>query len=212
MKSRIFLAITAILVFAAASEADGQLYYGIRAGGTLSTQSETGILWTNDGLRQGFNLGVFGGYRLNEHFSVQTGAKFEEKGMRYNYINNEGTFRVLRKNDYINIPFLLKGTLGEKSGLPESWSIYGFAGPYAAVQVYEKEKFISGHPQDATNLTDSSKSPDFGAVAGAGISKKIRNGHEIFFELSYEMGLVKIDSNNPDYRNKASEASFGFRF
>lgn len=212
MKSKFFVASMAILLIASASKADGQFYYGLKAGGTLATQSELGQLWNNAGLRQGFNLGVFSGYKLNEKFSLQTEMKFVEKGMRYNFINNEGTFKVLRKYDYVNIPLLVKGTLTDKSGLPESWSIYGFAGPYAGVQVYSKDKFTGSNPQDITKIADTSSSTDFGALLGAGVSKKIRGGHEVFFEISYEIGLAKIDSQNPDYRNKASEASLGFRF
>ena len=212
MKSKLIIAMIAIMIFAMAGESYGQFYYGLKAGGTLATQAQVGTLWDNSGLRQGFNLGAFGGYSFNESLSVQTELRFQEKGMRYDYMNNEGSFRVLRKYDYVNIPVLLKGSLTEKSGLPQSWSIYAYTGPYAGIQVYSKDLFTNGHPQETSGISDTSASPDFGAVLGAGVSKKISNGHEIFFEISYEMGLVKIDNQNPDNRNKAAEASIGFRF
>jgi hypothetical protein len=212
MKSRIILAFTAVLILATAENANAQLFFGVKAGGILSTQSETGELWNNSGLRQGFHVGAFAEYRLTDAFSLQAELNFQEKGTSYDYLSSEGSFRVLRKNDYLNIPLLIKVSVGEKGGLPEGMKLYGFAGPYAGIQVYSKNLFRDGHPQDISGLSDTSTSPDLGAVIGAGVSKKIASGHELFVQVSYEAGLYKIDSQNTDTRNKAAELSLGFRF
>ncbi|MFN8209807.1 MAG: outer membrane beta-barrel protein [Bacteroidales bacterium] len=210
MKSRIIFSVIAVMLLFATVTTSGQVSFGVKAGGILSTQVQNGVLWNNAGLRQSFHAGVYSELKCSNTVSVVAELKFQAKGTSYDYRSGGTSYKVIRRYDYVNIPVVLKA--GTSEGLPESYRIYGYAGPYVGIQVYSKDAFRNAHPEDLTAITDSSSSPDLGLIVGAGISKKLMNNHEIFFEAAYEAGMIKIDNQDTEKRNKSVEASIGFTF
>jgi hypothetical protein len=212
MKTRFTIAAIAALMLIPFGIANAQVQFGVRAGGTLSTQSEFGKLWNNDGVRQSAYAGATADFRLTEGFSLTTEINYQEKGSKYDLYLIDRTYNVSRRYDYLNIPLLAKGNFTGKLGVSEPFSIFGYAGPYYSVLLSSKDTFADGEPATPTTLASSAKSSDFGAIAGFGASYKLPKRGEIYIDLRYEMGLISIDKNDSDLRNKTMEAGIGFRF
>jgi|WetSurMetagenome_2_1015567.scaffolds.fasta_scaffold63855_2 hypothetical protein len=192
--------------------ANAQIQFGVKAGGTLSTQSEYGELWNNAGVRQGIYLGATADYPVTKGFSVQTEINYMEKGMKYDMYIIDQNYNISRKYDYLNIPLLVKGTFDSKLGLSDPFSLFAYAGPYYSVLLSSKDSFTKGEPSTSTSIASTAKSSDFGALIGFGASYKLPKKGEIYIDLRYEMGLISIDTQDNDLRNKTMEAGIGFRF
>jgi opacity protein-like surface antigen len=212
MKTKVlFTALITALLFPF-GYANAQIEFGVKAGGTLSTQSELGELWNNADVRQGIYLGVMADYRITDRFSVQTEINYLEKGMKYDRYIIDRSYNISRKYDYLNIPLLAKGTFGNKLGLNEPFSTFAYAGPYYSILLSSKDSFSKGESSAPVDLTSSAKSSDFGAIFGLGASYKLPKKGELYIDLRYEMGLISIDTQDNDLRNKTVEAGIGFRF
>jgi hypothetical protein len=212
MKTKILITalITALLL--PFGYANAQIQFGAKAGGTLSTQSGAGELWNNAGVRQGVFLGVTADYHITKGFSVQTEINCQEKGMKYDKYIIDQSYNISRKYDYLSIPLLVKGTFDSKLGLSDPFSIFAYAGPYYSVLLSSKDSFTKGEPSTSINIASTAKSSDFGTILGFGASYKLPKKGEIYIDLRYEMGLISIDTQNNDLRNKTMEAGIGFRF
>jgi hypothetical protein len=212
MKKTVKIAAIAAMMLIPFGIANAQVSFGVKAGGTLSTQSSLGELWNNDGIRQGVFAGATVDYRISGGFSLMTELNYIEKGMKYDIYASSNTYNVSRKYEYLNIPLVAKGTFTNRLGVSEPFSVFGYAGPYYSVLLSSNDKFNGNEPAVSVNLESSAKSSDLGAVAGFGVSYKLPKKGELYIDLRYEMGLISIDKNDNDLRNKTMEAGIGFRF
>jgi hypothetical protein len=62
------------------------------------------------------------------------------------------------------------------------------------------------------DIDNQAEKTDWGVIFGGGVSYKLGNGGAILAELRYEMGLSKVDKQNPDLRNKGMGLTIGYRF
>jgi hypothetical protein len=212
MKTRVKIAAIAAMMLFPFGIATAQFQFGVRAGGTLSTQSEFGKLWNNDGVRQGAYIGASANYVISNGFSLMTEVNYQEKGGKYDLYIVDKSYNVSRKYEYLNIPVLARANFTSKLGINEPFSVFGYAGPYYGILLSSKDTFAHGEPTTATSLASTAKSSDFGAIAGLGATYKLPKKGEIYIDLRYEMGLISIDKQDNDLRNKTMEAGIGFRF
>ncbi|WP_353780038.1 outer membrane beta-barrel protein [Winogradskyella sp. 3972H.M.0a.05] len=113
--------ITLFILFFAISFCTAQdVKYGVKAGMSISNMDYEGTPIVRNEHRNGFVFGVFIEYGLTEKLSLVPELQFSGEGA-----NLEG-FR----NDYINLPVLLKYTFFEKLGLG--------IGPQAGLKVNKK--------------------------------------------------------------------------
>jgi hypothetical protein len=211
MKTKIILiaGITAMLFNSQKLQA--QFNYGVHAGGTLETQAELGQLWNNCEIYQGFLFGGFLEYGIVKSLSLQTELNYQKKGEKINSVV-EGIKSVTRREfNYLTVPLLLKGTIHD-AGLGEKIDLTFFAGPYAGYLTSANCKLKTGDSTTPLNIDNQAEKADIGAILGSGVVYKMRNSGAIIAELRYEMGLCKIDKQNPDLRNKGMGLTIGYRF
>jgi len=212
MKTTVKIAALAAIMLLPVVAANAQVQFGVRAGGSLSTQSSLGELWNNDGVKQGVFAGLTAEYTVVKGFSLAGEVNYLEKGSKYDIFVTGSKYNVSRKYDYLNIPVMAKGNFTNALGVSEPFSVFGYAGPYCGVLLSSKDSFTNAEPASSVELKSTAKSSDFGAVAGFGASYKLPKKGEIYIDLRYEMGLVSIDKQDSDLRNKSMEAGIGFRF
>lgn len=126
-------------------------------------------------MKPGLNIGVAGEVMLTNHFAIEPGVYYSMQGTKV----DEANLKV--KNDYLNIPVLLKGYVYEGFNL--------FAGPQLGFKVSSKAKISSSGTSVTTDaISDAFKSVDFGIVVGAGYQSSVG----LLFSLSYNIGLANV--------------------
>jgi hypothetical protein len=211
MKTRIFLTVLALTMIILPAEMQAQVKLGLHGSVSLQTQAEIGELWNNCELYPGYMFGGTLEYGLGKSISLQTELNYQKKGEKVN-TTFEGTEAVTkRKFNYLTVPLLVKETVHD-AGLGDNWDLTFFAGPYASYLVSANAKTTAGSISDDQNIEDQTENSDFGALFGGGVRYNLSNGAAIYTELRYEMGLSKIDKQDPDLRNKSIGITVGYRF
>lgn len=164
---------------------------GIKAGYNLAAVSVDGDGETSQ--RSGFHVGVYGESFLNENFALQVEFLYSQQGYEIEF--NGGTFT--QKLDYLNLPVMLKGYVGDNFFLE--------AGPQIGVAISHKEEFDSNFNLFDTTQEFDPNSFDYGVNFGAGF--KTDSG--ISFSARYHLGLGDIyDEGSP--KNRVWLFSVGF--
>lgn len=126
-------------------------------------------------MKAGLNIGVSGEVMMTNNFAIEPGIYYSMQGFK---VKESGTTAKL-KNDYLNIPILLKGYVYEGFNL--------FAGPQLGFKVSSKVKASdSGTSVSTDALSDWFKTFDFSLVVGAGYQTSMG----LLFSLSYNVGLT----------------------
>jgi hypothetical protein len=211
MKTKIILFAALTTMLLTSQNLQAQLKYGLHAGGNLETQAELGELWNNCEIYQGFLFGGFLEYGVGKNLSLQTELNYQKKGEKINS-TVEGVKSVTRREfNYLSVPLLVKGTFHD-AGLGEKWDLTFFAGPYAGYLTSAHSKLKVGNSTTPLDIDNQAEKADLGAILGGGVIYKMSNGGAIVADLRYEMGLTKIDNQNPDLRNKGMGLTIGYRF
>ncbi|MCE5346306.1 MAG: PorT family protein [Bacteroidales bacterium] len=212
MKTRFFLFAGLAIMLFTCRNLQAQIKYGIHTGLNLETQAEMGQLWNNKEIYQGFLIGGFLEYPVGNKISLQTELNYQKKGEKYN--NSATGIKTITRRDfnYLSIPLLVKGTFGKDLGLGNKWDVTGFTGPYYGYLTSADSDIKIGDTTKDVDIDNQVEKNDWGFVFGGGVSYNLTNGGAIVTELRYEMGLGKIDKQNPDLRNKVIGLSIGYRF
>ncbi len=176
----------------------------------------------NNGIKFGLNIAKFtgddaegsenltglvvGGYlRLGIGFlSIQPEILFTRKGVKTNEIEEGTAVEQKIKNDYLEIPVLIRLGFGNSSGLKPSL----FAGPAVALLVNSRRltTFGGGQSSIEVDVNRLFKEFELGYVIGAGVDVKL--GLRTFlFEIRYSGGLSSIDDSGNDADKKNSVIS-----
>lgn len=124
-------------------------------------------------MKAGLNIGVAGEVMMTNNFAIEPGIYYSMQGFKVS-----GTTAKL-KNDYLNIPILLKGYVYEGFNL--------FAGPQLGFKVSSKVKASDSGTSVSTDvLSDWFRTFDFSLVVGAGYQTSMG----LLFSLSYNVGLT----------------------
>lgn len=132
---------------------------------------------TNGGgsMKPGLNIGVAGEFMMTNNFAIEPGVHYSMQGTK----DDMGGADVKIKNDYLNIPILLKGYVYEGFNL--------FAGPQLGFKVSSKVKLSgSGTSVSTSEMSDVFKTVDFGIVVGAGYQSPMG----LMVSLNYNIGLT----------------------
>ena len=124
-------------------------------------------------MKAGLNIVVAGEVMMTNNFAIEPGIYYSMQGFKVS-----GTTAKL-KNDYLNIPILLKGYVYEGFNL--------FAGPQLGFKVSSKVKASDSGTSVSTDvLSDWFRTFDFSLVVGAGYQTSMG----LLFSLSYNVGLT----------------------
>lgn len=211
MKTKIFFiaAMTAMLLTCQTMQA--QLKYGVHAAGNLETQAALGQLWNNVDLYQGFLVGGFLEYNAGNKLSFQTELNYQKKGAKIT-LTADGIESVERKEfNYVSIPLLIKAKIHDP-GLSDNCDLSFFTGPYIGFLTSASSNIKTGKITTSVDMDNLAEKTDWGIVFGGGVSYKLANGGAILVELRYEMGLSKVNKQDPDLRNKGMGLTIGYRF
>lgn len=126
-------------------------------------------------MKPGLNIGVAGEVMMTDHFAIEPGLFYSMQGVK----TDVGGYNMKVKNDYLNIPILLKGYVYEGFNL--------FAGPQLGFKVSSKIKISdSGTSVSTSKMSDVFKKVGFDIVIGAGYQSPMG----LLFSLSYNIGLA----------------------
>jgi hypothetical protein len=211
MKTKIFIIAGLSAMLLTCQTLQAQIKYGLHAAGNLETQAELGQLWNNVDLYQGFLIGGFLEYNAWDHLSFQTELNYQKKGAKITS-TLDGSESVQRKEfNYLSVPLLLKGNIHDP-GLGDKCDLTFFTGPYMGILTSANSNIKTGTITTPVDIDNQAEKTDWGVIFGGGVSYKLGNGGAILAELRYEMGLSKVDKQDPDLRNKGMGLTIGYRF
>ncbi len=144
----------------------------------------------------GFTGGLVFLLPIGDVFAVQPELLFSQKGAESSYTVLGQTFTSKLTYNYIDIPLLLRLSLGETYG--EGLGLYVNGGGYVGYALNGKNKFSNPITNGETDITfddvDDQRRVDFGVALGAGVTLG-----NLFFDLRYNHGLNDLlddDANN----------------
>ena len=177
--------------------------------------------------RHAINVGVSAEYMITDMFSIDAGLYYSMQGASWrideenlSFLESIGNVKVTLKNDYINIPVLLKAYVADGFHL--------FAGPQLGYLVNSSvggKVSILGFELGTTSVAtideyikEYEKDFDFSVVIGAGYQTK----SGLLISASYNLGITKLlqmdlgssSTNylNFDARNNVLQVNLGYRF
>lgn len=153
-----------------------------------------------EGLARDGSVGFTGGLvfllPIGSVLAVQPELLFAQKGAESSYTVLGQTFTSKLTYNYIDIPLLLRLSLGDTYG--EGMGVYVNGGAYVGYALNGKNKFSNPITSGETELTfddvDDQRRVDYGAALGAGVTLG-----NLFFDLRYTHGLNNLlddDANN----------------
>jgi hypothetical protein len=203
------------------------LQFGIKGGLNLAeTDEDAAAIETVPGvgfekkLYPAYNIGAFVEYPLNQKFSIQLGALYNVKGVKFQgaqveYLIGLIDYFITEKLAYLSFPLLAKFSFGGAQAKP-----YVFVGPEtsyllsADVDVIADAMVLAGVEFDTTmEVTDELESLELGLNAGLGIEFPVRS-FNAFFEASYGFGLTNVNNleGADDFKNRMIYLNLGIKF
>jgi len=188
------------LLLVATVAAESQTKFGIKAGVVMANMSGDGwntiedmngvtmdnksLMGMAGGLFVEFPLGTSGVSLQPEFLYVMKGAKGETT-------DAGDTYTVKYKNDYLEIPVLIKYNFTSTG----STSPFMFVGPVAGFNIASKLQ-VADPPSDRADLGDfdieNAKSLDLGLTIGAGLGLAMGSSGKLTFDLRYTTGLTNV--------------------
>ena len=181
---KVALAISLFIIFI--SNASAQFTVGSKIGLNLSKEyHEIKTIRESADFKQGLNVGLFGGYQINENFDVQSELQYSQQGFKCNVsiVDIEGIFigdgyKVL--SHYLNVPILLKYYPFER--------FYIEAGPQVGFcfdsKISSPNDYINRNFAPDYNPIDFSLAGGIGFHVGYGLSINARYNHGFTNTLS----------------------------
>jgi len=194
---RLLLAATAIIVFTAASYAQGGVRLGIKLGTNLNKIEGQSF---KDGFDLSYHAGGFAEIDFNKKWGIQPEVLWNQtSGRRSNFntlyasvINPSGSEKI--KLNYLSIPVLLRYNIGSILSLN--------AGPQFGILLSEDKTFLQSGQS-------AFKNGDFSMVAGAQLNFKFLRVYG-----RYNIGLQNINDidNKEKWTNQQIQLGLGLRF
>lgn len=197
---QITLMLLALLLFVATVAAGSQTKFGIKAGVVTANMSGDGwsIIEDMNGVTMDNKslMGMAGGLSVEfplgtNGVSLQPEFLYVMKGDKGETTDAGDTYTVKYKNDYLEIPVLIKynfTSTGNKSP-------FMFAGPVAGFNIASKLE-VQDPPPDRADLGDfdieNAKSLDFGLTIGGGLGLAMGQSGKLTFDLRYTTGLTNV--------------------
>jgi hypothetical protein len=227
-----------VLLLAVTASAESQIKFGIKAGAVMANMSGDGWDTVEEMISgsiekkslMGMAGGLFVEYPLGTSgVSLQPEFLYVMKGAKGETTVGDITFTRKLKNDYIEVPVLVKYNFTSAGKA----SPFMFVGPVAAFNI--ASKIQDKNPPDDPDFGDfdveNAKSLDFGLTTGGGLGLAMGQSGKLIFDLRYTVGLGKIyddvtladlDSDNKyvseddgtalDFKNNDFRLMVGFQF
>ena len=198
------VALNCAFVPVAAAQKAGDMTIGVMAGvnyGKVSSDPEP-TEFTLD-YKVGFLAGAFLGIAVNDVFSVEPQAFYDQKGTKLSGTGGaEGSVKI----GYIEVPVLGKFWIPSESQVKP----FVFAGPYVAFKVRCKVDgaAFGGTSTDCDQTSEINlKSTDFGATGGVGLEFKA-GAQVVRVDARYDFGFTNINDTSSSDNTKIKTRSF----
>ncbi|KEO72759.1 porin family protein [Anditalea andensis] len=173
-----------------------QVEFGVRVGPSFTTLGGEG----SDGSEFGiwFHLGGYLSVPISETISFEPGLIYARKGAKGHEMGTNLSIR----NDYIDIPLVLKAALSE--------SFFVVFGPQPSFLVGSSIVMDSGGNRvtvDGSDIRSLYRNLDFAGILGLGVNLPLGLG----IQATYEHGLVTLMENESAY-NRGIKFSLNKRF
>lgn len=207
MKRIIF--IITLLLLTVILNANSILSYGVKLGGTLSTQDfdyKSVQIELDTEHRWGFDIGLFTEFKIIDNLTLLTELHYCQKGMKVTLeVIDENNFdppekvEFSNRVDYLAIPILVKFK-------PDKVPAYFVGGIQGDVLIGYESKLLS-------SVYDELESLDFSFVAGMGFEYNIPGFRTMLLELRYNPSLTaSFDNENLTIKNESFSLLTGIRF
>jgi len=160
-------------------------------------QSDIASYFENDKIRTGLSAGLFANRILADNLDLQAEINYSQKGSK--------SATTVLKYDYIEIPVLLKYSLGKSDATDLKMNING--GPFASFLVNAESTFNDID----TDLSDSTEDVEFGVIAGLGFKYPVAKNN-LVLDIRLGLGLTPYDKNDSDPNNKYFGITLGYEF
>jgi hypothetical protein len=188
-----------VLLLAVTASAESQIKFGVKAGAVMANMSGDGwdTIEAMDSVTvekkslMGMAGGLFVEYPLGTSgVSLQPEVLYVMKGAKGETTMDDVTFTRKLKNDYIEVPVLVKynfTTAGKAAP-------FMFVGPVAAFNISSKSE--DKNPPDDPSFGDfdieNAKGFDFGLTIGGGLGLAMGQTGKLTFDLRYTLGLGDV--------------------
>lgn len=207
-----FLTLLGLLLMPGRAQAQFQL--GVGGGLTFATlevdEDEVDFNEDDIGTRTGFNAGAWVGIPVSEIISIVPGAFYVQKGAT---LDGDPSVDATLALDYIEVPVLLS-VLATGRDRPVALSF--FLGPAVAFEVgCALDVEVDGVDNESVDCGDGdeqldieTKSVDFGAMFGAGLSFPVARNTSVWVNGGLDLGLTNIDDSETDQDDVKNSAFF----
>jgi len=201
--------ISTLLFLTVILKANSNFSYGIKLGGTRSTQDFEYLIYEielDTEYRLGFDIGLFTEFNIMENFSLITELHYLQKGMIVILgVTDETHFGPQVKEefsnrvDYLAIPILAKVKFCKTP-------VYLLGGIQGAILLGYETKFLN-------SVYDEFKSLDFSFVAAIGFEYDIPGFKTMLLELRYNPSLTEsFDNEYLTVKNESFSLLTGVKF
>ena len=195
-----FLLVVCVCVFAGSFSYAQDIKFGAKAGLNLSTIVGDDI--DNADMKAGLYFGGFMNVSLNDRLSFQPELLYSVQGAKDEYKEEDFSYEETMKLSYLNIPLLLKMSLGASN------RVHIYAGPQLgflldAESDYEEVDY-SGSYSGTEDIKDYINSFEFSL--NLGLSFNVSDN--LSLDVRYNRGLSNIFDNDGDEDIKAYNSGF----
>ena len=190
MKKLILLVACAAFAFTASAQPE----WGVKAGLNLAN------LTKSDGsMKPSFYVGAFAEFRINDYLGIQPEVMYSRQGS----YDKEGSMKMWRRLNYINIPILAKIYLLENLSLD--------LGPQFGILLNAKLRYKNDPVLGGNGSRDIDDAKNFDVSIPIGLTYRIAQ-----FDISarYILGLTEVDKtmDNKKKKNSVIQIGAGYRF
>jgi len=180
----------------------------------LDVKEDDGIKFENNGVGLRFSAGLTGDFYFGKNYSFYTGLWYSVQRAGIKFSDADGTSgKAIHNLQYVQIPVALKLFTNE---IATDTKLYFVLGSTLGLKIDEKEKEweVSGPNGRGFSKPGAGNSYsyfDAGLLLGAGAEMQMGENTILFGGLSYNRGLVNVQSDKGSFNDKGKKASDSFK-
>ena len=214
MKSRIktVLTIVGMLILFSSSVHAQIVTGGVKVGLNMAKPYGADVDCMGGGADLCFKMGLCAGgfitLSITEVFALQPEILYTQKGIIWEWEENDTTIKWIQNLDYLEIPLLVKLSFPT----PGIVKPHLFLGPFIGFNIGAKLKAeIDGSTSPEVDIKDHIKNIELGLVLGGGADLDLAKSG-ITFDVRYTLGLSTFDEYERDIKNAVISFMVGYSF
>lgn len=158
--------------------------------------------------KMGLCTGGFITLSITEMFALQPEILYTQKGIIWEWEENDTTIKWIQNLDYLEIPLLAKLLFPTRGMIKPNL----FVGPFIGFNIGAKLKAeIDGSTSPEVDMKDAIKNIELGLVLGGGADLDLAKSG-ITFDVRYTLGLSTFDEYERDIKNAVISLMVGYSF